>query len=224
MVATNNDALRRRVGQNVTVGDYNFEVVKDFVYLGCQMNSEGSNTSLEIKRRIVIANRCYFGLSKHMRSKTLSRKTKITLYRTLIVPVLTYGAESWTISNYDENLIGSFERKILRKIFGPINVNGVWGQRHNRELYELYDETDLVTWIKIQRLRWLGHVVRMNDDAPARAVFDSNPEGRRRRGRPHLRWKDGVQSDVRMLNIVGSWREAAQDRSQWRKALDSAQK
>lgn len=222
MVATTNDAPRHRVGQNVTVGEYNLEVVKDFVYLGCIINADGDNTSLEIKRRIVLANRCFYGLNRHMKSKTLSRRSKLTLYRTLIAPVLLYGSESWTISSSDETRLGAFERKILRKILGPTNVNGVWRQRYNHELYELYDDVDLVKRVRINRLRWLGHLVRMENNTPAKVVFDSGPEGKRRRGRPNLRWKDGVEADVRLLNLPENWRQAAQNRILWRNSLASA--
>ena len=79
------------------------------MYLGTTINQD----SLEINRRIALANRCYFGLIRQLRSKTLSRKTKLTLYSTLFLPVLTYGAESWTVSVANAVSLGVFERKIL---------------------------------------------------------------------------------------------------------------
>ena len=57
--------------------------------------------------------------------------------------------------------LGIFERKILRKIYGPVNENGEWRIRNNKELYELYKSSDIITDIKIARLRWVGHVQRM---------------------------------------------------------------
>ena len=78
------------------------------VYLGSAVN-KNNNVSLEIKRRIVLANRCYFGLSKHFRDKALSRATKIQLYQTLIQPVLLYGAEAWVMSQADETALGVVE-------------------------------------------------------------------------------------------------------------------
>ncbi len=121
---------------HVTVDSYNFEVVKDFVYLGTSINTD-NNVSLEIQRRISLANKCYFGLSRQLSSKVLSRRTKLTLYKALIMPVLTYGAEAWTMTTSDEATLGVFERKILRKIFGPLHVgNGEYRRRWNDELYE----------------------------------------------------------------------------------------
>ena len=63
-------------------------------------------------------------------------------------------------------VLGVFERKILRRIYGPICEEATWRSRYNEELYCLYDETDLVTTIKITRLRWAGHIVRMQRKSP----------------------------------------------------------
>jgi hypothetical protein len=67
--------------------------------------------------------------------------------------VLAYGAETWVLSKFDENILKVFERKILRAIFGPTNEHGEWRIKYNNELYALYEESDIVTYIKINRLR-----------------------------------------------------------------------
>ena len=157
-----------------------------------------------------------------MRSKVLSRASKITIYKTLIIPLLIYGAEAWTLSKKDESVLGCFERKILPVIFGPVRIDGEWRRRYNDELYGLYSDTDLVSRIKVQRLRWLGHVERMDINAPARKVFESNPEGRRSRGRPRLRWRTQVERDLNQL-CVRNWRQLAKDRAGWRRLLVEAQ-
>jgi hypothetical protein len=91
MIAARNDRTIRDVGQSVAVGDKHFEVVKEFVYLGSLMTPT-NDVSLEIQRRIQTANRCFFGLRKHMQSSHLSRQTKFTIHKTLIRPVLLYGS------------------------------------------------------------------------------------------------------------------------------------
>ena len=175
------------LGESVEMGNFKFEVVKDFVYLGSSVNTN-NNISLEIRRRITLASRCYYGLSKQLSKRALSRKTKTSMYKSLIMPVLLYGAEAWTLSKSDEHALGVFERKILRKIYGPYCDNGDWRIRWNHELYEIYGDVDIAKRIKIQRLRWLGHIARMDESEPARKVFDSNPSsGSRRRGLPNLR-------------------------------------
>jgi hypothetical protein len=72
-----------------------------------------------------------------------------------------YGAETWVLSKADDLRLGVFEIKILRRICGSICEGVTWRSRYNEELYRLHDETDLVTTIRITRLRWAGHIVRM---------------------------------------------------------------
>ncbi|XP_054085666.1 LINE-1 retrotransposable element ORF2 protein isoform X1 [Zeugodacus cucurbitae] len=222
LLSSNKQSAHSRLGSHVTVDSHNFEVVDNFVYLGTSINNT-NNVSLEIQRRITLANRCYFGLSRQLNSKVLSRRTKIKLYKSLIIPVLLYGAEAWTMSTSDETTLGVFERKILRKIYGPQNIgNGEYRRRWNDELYELYDDIDIVQRIKRQRLRWLGHVVRMDENTPALKVFDAVPAGGSRgRGRPPLRWRDQVESDLVTLGI-SNWRRTAKERDRWRTIVDSA--
>ena len=218
MLSANREA--RRLGSHVTAGKYNFEVVKEFTYLGTAVNSN-NNVSLEIKRRITIANRCYYGLSKQLGSRALSRSTKLTLYKTLIIPVLLYGAEAWVVSQTDAAALGVFERKVLRKIFGPVRVGDDYRIRMNHELYELYEDIDIVQRITIQRLRWLGHVFRMDEEAPAKKVFEAKAEGRRRRGRPCLRWIDQAEEALTALG-ERNWRRRARNRDAWRDLMKSA--
>ncbi len=132
----------------ITMGSYNIEVVKNFVYLGSEVTSN-NDVSAEINRRIILASRCLGGLRKLLRSNHLSRKTKIKLYRQLIQPVLLYGFEAWTMKASDEKFLLVFERKILRIIFGPICENGEWRIRYNQELKQLYRNPDVVQKIKL---------------------------------------------------------------------------
>jgi hypothetical protein len=132
-----------------------------------------------------------------------------------------YGAETWVLSKADELRLGDFERKILRRIYGPICEGSIWRSRYNEKLYRLYDETDLVTSFRIARLRWVGHIVRMQDNLPCKKIALDKPEGRRRVGRPNPRWMDGVTKDAERLR-VRNWRIKARDRDVWRRLLESA--
>jgi hypothetical protein len=120
ILAARNDRTIRDVGSNVAIGDKHFEVVKEFVYLGSLMTPTNDVMSLEIQRRIQTANRCFFGLRKHLRSSHLSRQTKFTIRKTLICPVLLYGSQRWVLTKREENQLLVFERKVLRMICGTI--------------------------------------------------------------------------------------------------------
>jgi len=67
--------------------------------------------------------------------------------------VLAYGSETCVLSKSDEAILGVFVRKILRAIFGPTNDNGEWRIKYNNELYTLYKESDIVTYITINQLK-----------------------------------------------------------------------
>ena len=84
-------------------------------------------------------------INMQLSSTSLSRG-KLTLYTTLIIPALIYGAKSWTLSAADEKCLDTFERKIRRKIFGPICVNVEYRRRIN---HELYDDVELGRRVKI---------------------------------------------------------------------------
>ena len=115
--------------------------------------------------------------------------------------MLLYGAEAWTLLSTDGAALRVFERKVLRKIFGPVRVGDDFRIRFNSELYELLNDMDVVQLINIQRLRWLGHVARMEEDAPARRVFDAGIRGSRRRRRPCIRWKDQIEEALSSIGV-----------------------
>jgi hypothetical protein len=97
-----------------------------------------------------------------MKSRILGTQLKLRIYKVLISPVVTYGCETWTLTSFNEQQLRIFERKILWKIFGPIqNSDGSWRIRMNHELDYLIQGADIVRLIKSRRLAWLGHVARM---------------------------------------------------------------
>jgi len=77
-----------------------------------------------------------------------------------------------------------FEKKILRRIYGPKYEDGEWRSRTNREIEELSKGENIVKWIKGQSISWLGHLERMEEDRMAKKVFTQELEGTRRRGKP----------------------------------------
>ena len=109
----------------------------------------------------------------------------------------------------------------MRAIFGPTNDNGEWIIKYNNELHTLYKESDTVTYIKINRLERAGHVIRLGEQSPIKRVLVALVEGRRQRGRPKLRWEDGVTEGARKLG-ERNWRNAARNRDSWQKLLKKA--
>ncbi|XP_052563941.1 uncharacterized protein LOC128092892 [Culex pipiens pallens] len=123
LLAGGTESLRTRIGPSVTIDGDEFEVVEEFVYLGSLVTSD-NNCSREIRRRIITGSRAYYGLHKTLRSGHLSRRTKYTMYETLIRPVVLYGHETWTMLEEDLQALEVFERRVLPvKIMTVLNLS-----------------------------------------------------------------------------------------------------
>ena len=106
-------------------------------YLPINLIGNDNCVEKEIQRRILAGNRTYFAAISLFRSRLLPRATKIILYKTLIRPVVSYGAEAWTLTKKEEQAVLIFGRKIFRRMYGPKYENGEWKSRTNRELEEV---------------------------------------------------------------------------------------
>ncbi|GFT69114.1 uncharacterized protein TNCV_3905011 [Trichonephila clavipes] len=115
------------------------------------------------------------------------------------------------MSRTDEIMISIYERKILRFIFGGIQENEIWCRRSYLELCQSYKESDIVNFIKIQRIKWAGQVVRMDENRTTKTIFNAQPIGTRRKGRPSLRWIGGLEKDLLVLRTK-NWRTLARTR------------
>ena len=85
----------------------------------------------------------------------------------------------------------------------------------NQELEELSKGENTVNWIKGQRISWLGHLERMEEDRMPKKIFTQELEGTRQRGRPRKGWREEVERDLQVLG-VRRWREFVIDRDKWR--------
>jgi hypothetical protein len=120
---------------------------------------------------------------------------------------LLYGSETWTLTKTDEKELRTFQNKVFRKLYGPV-YDGYWRRRNNTELHKLFQEPDIVKVNKISRLRWLVHLMRMTNNPPARRITQAKPRGRRRVGRPCLRW---LTENLHRMRI-SYWKDKAGDR------------
>jgi len=135
---------------------------------------------------------------------------------------VTYGCEAWTLTNRDKQYLRIFERRILRKIYGPAqNEDGSWRIRMNYELNELIGHADIVRFIKSRRITWLGHVMRMDDKGTPKRILQWKPIGTRTRGRPRNRRIAGIEEDLQIMR-VRRWRKQCGERAEWKKITEKA--
>jgi hypothetical protein len=118
-------------------------------------------------------------------------------------------------------MVDGFERKVLRKIYGPVQDKGTWRSRYNDELYKLFKEPKLTTTIRLARLYWAGHVQRMGDDQMPKRLLYTKPRGKRQVERPRIRWLDEVNSDAKEMGIRKWWTRAL-DKGEWRRLVKEA--
>jgi hypothetical protein len=117
----------------------------------------------EIKSRLKSGNACYHSVQNLLSSSLLSKNAKIEICRTIILPVVLYGCESWSLILRVDRTLRSFENRVLRRIFGrkKVEVTGEWRRLHKKELYDLYSSPNVNRVTKSKRIGWVGHVACM---------------------------------------------------------------
>ena len=186
--------------------------------LGANLTNQNSIAE-EIKSRSRSGSACYHSVQNLLSSRLLSKNLKIKIYRTIILPVVLYGCETWLLTLRKERKLRVFENMLLRRIFGPRRdeVTGEWKRLHNEELNDLYCSPNIVRVIKSRRMRWAGHVVRMGEERGVYRVLVGKSEGRRPLGRPRRRWVDNTRTDLQEMGCgYMDWIGLAQDRDRWR--------
>ena len=123
------------------------------------------------------------------------------------------------LSKTNERRLSLFERKVLRCIFGAKQENGTWRKTYSYELYKIFNEPNIFKYIKVKRLAWPGHLVRMNNDRTLKKIFNTKPDGARSVGRPKLRWVDGVDQDMRIFGGK-NWKKVSFNRDEWAPLLN----
>jgi hypothetical protein len=145
---------------------------------------------------------------------------KLKLYCSVIRPVVTYGCETWTLKEATVDRLMVFERKVLRKKFGPTNENGIWRIKTNQELDKIVKHKNIINFIRAQKLGWLGHLEMIQETRMIKAVYPCKNISRRPIGRPKIHWEnDDVRKDTQKLK-VSNWKTLARDRRRWKEMVE----
>jgi len=145
----------------------------------------------KIKSRLKSWNACYHSVQNFLSSSLLSNNLKIKIYRTIILPVVLYGCETWSVTLREVRRLRVFENMVLRRIFWPKRdeVTTEWRKLHNEELNDLYCSPVIARLIKWRIIRWAGNVECVGEKRGVYRVLVGKPQGKRPPGRPRRRWE-----------------------------------
>ena len=123
-------------------------------------------------------------------SSLLSKNVKSKIYKTIILPVVLYGCETWSLTMREERKVRVFENRVLRRTISPKRgeVTGEWRKLHKEEFNDLYCLPNIIRVIKSRRMRWSGYVACIGDSKGVYGVLVGKPEGKRPFGIPRRRW------------------------------------
>jgi hypothetical protein len=152
-------------------------------------------------------------------SSPITKTFKIKTHRTIILPVILYGCETWSLILREEHRLRVLEKRVLRRIYGSQRDELIeeWRKLHNEALNGLCSSPNIVQVIKSRRMRCVGHVARMGKRRGIYRVLVGKPGGKRPPGSSRCRWEDNIKMGLQEVGCGGmDWIEVAQDRDRWR--------
>jgi len=138
---------------SMKINNSSIERAEQFKYLGTTLTNKNSIQE-ENKSRLKLGNACYYSVQNLLSFSLISKKLKFKIYRAIILPVVLYGCETWSLTLREEGRLRVFENRVLRRVFGPNRdeVTGEWRKLHNEELSNMYPLPNIVRVVKSRRM------------------------------------------------------------------------
>jgi hypothetical protein len=205
---------------DIIIRNQKIEKTDEFNYLGCYVSKDQTECK-DIETRVSKASNAFNSLRRIVwYRKCISIQAKIRIFRASVLPVLLYGSELWSLRVAEEQRLKAFYMRCLRTIIGV----SIADRMKNDLVLQLTGQPPLENILRRNRLRWFGHVNRMNNDQnypmlTKKILFASFKDVKRPPHGVKLRWKDKIMRDINASNIK-NWRRETQDRDKWRKAIN----
>ena len=198
----------------ITVKGQRLQVVDKFTYLGSTL-SRVVHTDDEVNARIAKASAAFGRLRGSIWDRSgIKLDTKLTVYRSVVLPTLLYACETWTVYQRHAKRLNHFHTSCLRKF-----LKIKWQDRiPDTKVLKKAGMQTVHTLLKLAQLRWTGHVTRMPDERlPKKILYGELQVGKRSHGGQKKRYKDTLKASLKDFNIpTESWEQIAQDRTKWR--------
>ena len=207
--------VNNKMNTDLTINNSIVDEVKEFVYLGSKITSDGDATS-EVENRIPKARAAFASLRNIWKSSVITIQTKIRIFKSNILGVLLYGSESWKVTKHITNKLEVFQTRCLRrilKIFWPNTIS-------NKELHKRTSTMPISEIGKHRRWTWVGHVARMDATSIPKTAIRWTPTGKRNRGRPKETWRRTIEKEMKEYGWTwGQINTMAADRQKWRASV-----
>jgi hypothetical protein len=162
--------------QNIKTANEAFENMAKFKYLEMALTNQNDSHD-EIKSRLNLGNICYYSVQNLLSSHLISKNLKIKICKTVILPIVLYGYETWSLTLTEEHRLRDFENRALRRICGPKREEDRSRRKlHNDELHSLYSSPNIVRVIKSRSMRWEGHMACMGEGTVVYRVLVGRPK------------------------------------------------
>ncbi|XP_055965733.1 uncharacterized protein LOC130019155 [Sorex fumeus] len=222
----------------IIVGDFNAKIgprrSAEELHIGThglEWNEQGREVNMrndlapELSRRKRAAWNAFMNVEE-IAKRTKNLRLRAHLFDSTVLPALTYASETWALRKQDENAIQVSQRRIERAMLGISRFTQMRERIRSSDIRRRSRIRDAVSYAKVSKIRWAGHVMRFKDDRWTRAVTDWIPRDvKRPRGRPPTRWSDffvKIMNDrFEALHVPGAkryhWATLARDRDKWRR-------
>ena len=184
---------------NISINDTLLKQVTEFKYLE-SIFAEDGRLDREIETRTQKANAVTYQLAPILYHKHIPMEVKTKLINSIFLPTLTYQCQTWTLNAAQERKITACEMKCLRKTLNVTRRDRL----RNDDIRRQTDTQPVMNYIRHQRIKWFGHLMRMPQNQPAAKAFNQRESGFKGRGRPRKTWLDGVKEVLRTHNLTAT--------------------
>lgn len=196
-------------GQNLNVKGQNIKCVERYKYLGTLLASSNGYDE-EIKVRVGQCRKVIRTLHPIIWNKTLTKRVKRLIYKSIVEPILIYGSDVWTMTARNKMRLQAAEMEYWRRSCGLTKLDKVRNEEIRRRAEVDIDVTET---IEVKQLAWYGHLNRMQEERWPKKLWKWQPPVRRKRGRPKARWKEAIEAAMESRGLTN---EDTLDRCQWR--------